>query len=90
MILIERLKAAVRPGGHIIVERFSRPDKCRNARDRRDTRRHSPMIRSFLDWHVLHYEHDEFISDWHWDGQSKTGPIVRLLARKPKRKERSS
>ena len=43
------------------------------------------MLECFLDWRVLHYEHDEFASDWHWDGESPTGPIVRLLARKPSR-----
>ena len=41
------------------------------------------MLRSFFDWRVLHYEHDELRSDWHWNGQSPTGQIVRLLARKP-------
>jgi 2-polyprenyl-3-methyl-5-hydroxy-6-metoxy-1,4-benzoquinol methylase len=84
MILIDRLKAAVRPGGHIVVERFSRP-KSINARDKRETRRASPMLRCFIDWRVLHYENDELKSDWHWNGQSPTGPIVRLLARKPSR-----
>ena len=88
MILIERIKAAVRPGGHLVIERFSRPDACTNARDRRDTRRRSPMIRALLDWHVLHYENDEFESDWHWNGEAPTGPIVRLLARKPRMRER--
>jgi len=89
MILIERLKAAVRPGGHIVIERFSRPDRCTNARDQHDTRRRSPMIRSLLDWHVLHYENDELESDWHWNGEAPTGPIVRLLARKPWAREES-
>ena len=82
MILIERLKKALRPGGYIVVERFSNP-KSINPLDDRETRRPSPMLRSFLDWHVLHYENDVLKSDWHWNGQSPTGPIVRLLARKP-------
>jgi SAM-dependent methyltransferase len=84
MILIDRLKAAVRPGGYILVERFSRP-KANNPRDKRESRAHSPMLASFLDWCVLHYENDEFESDWHWDGESPRGPIVRVLARKPSR-----
>src|SRR5262245_41156291 len=85
MILIDRLKAAVRPGGHIVVERFSRPNHAKTAPavDRRETKKPSPMLECFADWHVLHYEHDEFESDWHWDGESPRGPIVRLLARKP-------
>jgi 2-polyprenyl-3-methyl-5-hydroxy-6-metoxy-1,4-benzoquinol methylase len=82
MILIERLKAAVRPGGYIVVERFSRP-KSINPLDERETRRPSPMLRCFLDWQVLDYEHDVLKSDWHWNGESPTGRIVRLLARKP-------
>lgn len=84
MILIERLKTALRPGGHIIVERFSRP-KAINRLDRREARRRSPMLRAFVDWHLLHYENDVLKSDWHWDGESPTGQIVRLLARKPAR-----
>lgn len=82
MILIDRLKEAVRPGGYIVIERFSRPKSC-NPRDRRETQRPSPMLRCFLDWSVLHYENDEFKSDWHWNGESPSGPIIRLLARKP-------
>ena len=82
MILIERLKAAVRPGGCIVVERFTSVTDA-NPRDDREQRKHSPMLRAFVDWRVLHYEHDEFRSDWHWDGESATGAIVRLLARKP-------
>jgi SAM-dependent methyltransferase len=84
MILIERLKAAVRPGGHIVVERFSRPT-ANNPKDRREAKRPSPMLECFADWHVLHYESDEFVSDWHWDGESPSGPMVRVLARKPAR-----
>jgi SAM-dependent methyltransferase len=85
MILIDRLKRAVKPGGHIVVERFSRPNhgKAAHLVDRRETKKPSPMLECFADWHVLHYEHDEFDSDWHWDGESPRGPIVRLLARKP-------
>ena len=88
MILIERLKAAVRPGGHIVIERFSRPNhgKAAHPVDRRETKRPSPMLECFADWHVVRYEHDEFESDWHWDGESPRGPIVRVLARKPRRK----
>jgi len=82
MILMRRLKDAVRPGGYIVVERFSRP-KAANVHDRRETKRASPMLRCFLDWRVLHYENNEFESDWHWNGKSPTGAIVRLLARKP-------
>jgi len=84
MILMKRLMAAVRPGGYILVERFSRP-KSINPLDDRETRRRSPMLQCFLDWHMLHYEHDTFQSDWHWNGQSPSGSIVRLLARKPRR-----
>jgi SAM-dependent methyltransferase len=85
MILMRRLQAAVRPAGHIVIERFSRPTCAKGAHplDRRETRRPSPMLARFVDWHVLHYESDEFESDWHWDGESPRGPIVRLLARKP-------
>jgi len=87
MVLMERLLAAVRPGGHIVVERFSRPTCAKGApaADRRETRRPSPMLQCFQDWHVLHYENDEFTSDWHWSGESPRGAIVRVLARKPSR-----
>ena len=85
MILIDRLKAAVRPGGYILVERFSRPNAS-NRRDQREAKAPSPMLACFADWHVLHYENDEFQSDWHWDGESPRGAIVRVLARKPSRK----
>lgn len=87
MVLLPRLKAAVRPGGHIIIERFSRPKCAPGAHllDRQETRRPSPMLASFLDWHVIHYESDDFISDWHWSGESPRGPMVRMLARKPSR-----
>ena len=85
MILIERLKAAVKPGGHIVIERFSRPEAV-NPLDKREARAPSPMLECFADWHVVCYEHDEFDSDWHWDGESPRGPIVRVLARKPRRK----
>src|SRR5262245_22073763 len=57
MILIDRLKAAVRPGGYILVERFSRP-KANNPRDKREAKAPSPMLACFADWHVLHYASD--------------------------------
>jgi len=60
--------------------------KAAHAVDRRETKRINPMLRSLAAWHVLHYENDEFTSDWHWDGESPRGPIVRLLARKPGRR----
>jgi len=82
MILIDRLKAAVRPGGYILVERFSRP-KANDPRDKREAKAPSPMLRCLADWRVLHYENDEFESDWHWNGESPRGAIVRVLARKP-------
>src|SRR5262245_21388454 len=47
MILLDRLKAAVRPGGYILVERFSRP-KANNLRDKREARAPSPMLAGFL------------------------------------------
>jgi SAM-dependent methyltransferase len=82
MLVIERVKAAVKPGGYIIVERFSMP-KNDDGVDMLESRRPNPMLQAFADWHVLHYEHDVFTSDWHWRGESATGPIVRILARKP-------
>lgn len=88
MIIIEKLKAAVKPGGHIVVERFSRPNhgKAAHAIDRRETKKRNPMLGCFADWHVLAYAGDEFRSDWHWAGESPSGPIVRVLARKPRRR----
>src|SRR5262245_19205162 len=85
MILIDGLKRAVKPGGHIVVERLSRPNHGRTApaADRRETKKPSPMLECFADWHVLRYESDEFESDWHWNGESPRGAIVRVLARKP-------
>jgi hypothetical protein len=82
MILIERLKRAVRPGGWIVVERFSNGKK-ENPLDQRETRRPSPMLACFLDWRVQHYENDELKSDWHWNGKNPTGPMIRLLVQKP-------
>jgi 2-polyprenyl-3-methyl-5-hydroxy-6-metoxy-1,4-benzoquinol methylase len=82
MLVMEPLKAAVKPGGHIIVERFSQPKLAQGA-DLTESKRSNPMLQSFADWHVLHYEHDVFNSDWHWRGESPRGPIVRVLARKP-------
>jgi SAM-dependent methyltransferase len=86
MVLMPRLKRAVRPGGCIVIERFSRPNhgKAAHAVDGRETKRTNPMLQAFADWHLLHYENDELKSDWHWDGESPSGPIVRLLARKPR------
>ncbi len=81
--LLDRVKASVRAGGYIVVERFSQKDKDAVGPDAEDGRLPNPMLRHFLDWNVLHYEHDVFQSDWHWSGESPTGPIVRLLARKP-------
>ncbi len=85
MLVMERLRAAVRPGGHIIIERFSRPNhgKSGNVFDRRETKRRNPMLESLSDWHLLLYENDEFTSDWHWNGDSPSGPMVRVLAQKP-------
>jgi hypothetical protein len=82
MIILDRLKRAVRKGGYIVVERFTR-QKSINPLDAIETKRPSPMLRAFVDWRVIHYEHDDFQSDWHWDGESPRGAIVRLLARKP-------
>ncbi len=83
MLIIERLKRAVRPGGHIIMERFTQKLLEDVGPDAEEGRRVNPMLGSLSDWHLLHYEHDVHQSDWHWKGESPTGLIVRALARKP-------
>jgi SAM-dependent methyltransferase len=83
ILLIDRVKAAVRSGGHIVIERFTQNAKDAVGPDSEEGKLPNPMLRCFQDWNVLHYEHDVFQSDWHWNGESPTGPIVRLLARKP-------
>jgi 2-polyprenyl-3-methyl-5-hydroxy-6-metoxy-1,4-benzoquinol methylase len=80
--LIDRVKAAIKTGGHIVIERFSQKEDGPPL-EVAEGRLTNPMLGHFLDWHVLHYQHDVFESDWHWSGESPTGMIVRLLARKP-------
>lgn len=83
LLLIDRVKAAIRSGGHVVIERFTQNSSEAAGPDLEEGKLLNPMLRWFESWHVLHYEHDVFPSDWHWDGESPTGPIVRLLARKP-------
>lgn len=83
LLIIDRVKAAVRSGGHIVVERFTQNGKDAVGPDSDEGKLPNPMLRCFQDWQVLHYEHNVFQSDWHWSGESPTGPIVRVLARKP-------
>jgi len=84
LLLIDRVKSAVRPGGHIVMERFTRNTSSTVGPDADEGNLPNPMLQFFQDWNVLHYEHDVFRSDWHWSGESPTGPIVRVLARKPR------
>jgi SAM-dependent methyltransferase len=77
--LASKLKAAVKPGGMIVIEGQGSEHQGGGPPPRT---RFAPnaLLRAFADWRILHYEDGRFESDWN------PGPpthVVRLMARKP-------
>ncbi len=79
--IVERLKAAVRPGGVIVVE--GQGSEHQGGGPPPETRfRPNELTKTFADWRILAYEDGRFESDWN------PGPpthVIRLMARKPEK-----
>lgn len=79
LALADQLKAAVKPGGLIVIE--GQGSEHEGGGPPKNTRfKPNQLLQAFSDWRILHYEDGRFESDWN------PGPpthVVRLLARKP-------
>ena len=68
---LSKVKDSVKPGGYIIME-FQ------------DTNITNETLAQFMDWTIVHYERDYLPRDWGPGRKYSPGPILRLVARKPK------
>jgi SAM-dependent methyltransferase len=76
--IIDRLKAAVRPGGFLLVEGFgSDHEQGPPAWSRY---RPNQLLDELNGWRILEYQDGLFESDW---ARGELAPVVRVLAQKP-------
>ncbi len=67
---LPKVKDSVKPGGYIIVE-FQ------------DINTTNETLAQFMDWTIVHYEHDHLPRDWGPGAKHSPGMLLRLVARKP-------
>lgn len=67
---MQRIKDAIKPGGYYILEV-------------KDESHANEILAQFIDWEVIHYEHDRLQRDWTPSYSPGPGPCLRLLVRKP-------
>ncbi len=77
--IADRLKAAVKPGGVIVIEGQGSEHEG-GGPPKATLFKPGQLLQAFADWRVLHYEDGRFESDWN---QGPKTHVVRLLARKP-------
>ena len=79
LTIADRLKAAVKPGGVIVIE--GQGSEHQGGGPPRETLfRPNELLKAFGDWRILAYEDGRFESDWNL---GKPTHVVRLMARKP-------
>lgn len=79
IIIFDRIKAAVRPGGFLIVEGYGA--EFSGAGPAPETRYHpNQLLAALSDWRILEYQDGVFPSDW---AGGKSVPVIRVLAQKP-------
>jgi SAM-dependent methyltransferase len=82
--IVDRLKAAVKPGGIVVIEGQGSEHEG-GGPPKATLFRPGQLLEAFSDWRVLHYEDGRFESDWNL---GPTTHVVRLMARKPGGKEK--
>jgi hypothetical protein len=79
---MRRIKDSVKRGGYIIIERNGQEGRGFIHDEQRNPR--NQLLKSFLDWDVIDYEHGLLERDWGVRRTSTSkGTVLRLLARKP-------
>lgn len=78
--IVDKLKAAVKPGGVIVIEGQGSEHEG-GGPPKSTLYKPGQLLQAFADWRVLHYEDGRFESDWNLGSRTH---VVRLLARKPK------
>lgn len=84
---LEKIRDAVKPGGWIVVERYS--NQVRGAAAETGRYQRNLLASVFMEWDIYYFELHPDDGDWHWgrkDRKSKS-QIERLVARKPPRPE---
>ena len=78
--IFDRLKAAVRPGGYLLVEGYGSdypgPGPAMETRYRPNQ-----LLAELSNWRILEYQDGVFPSDW---TGGRSVPVVRILAQKPR------
>jgi SAM-dependent methyltransferase len=75
---LDRIKAAVRPGGFLLIEGYG--SEYRGTGPAMETRyRPNQLLWELVDWRILEYQDGIFPSDW---SDQPTAPVVRILAQK--------
>jgi SAM-dependent methyltransferase len=77
--IADRLKAAVKPGGVIVIEGQGSEHEG-GGPPKATLFRPNELLKVFSDWRILAYEDGRFESDWNL---GKPTHVVRLMARKP-------
>ena len=75
---LDRIKAAVRPGGFLLIEGYG--SEYTGTGPAMETRyRPNQLLWELVDWRILEYQDGIFPSDW---SDQPTAPVVRILAQK--------
>lgn len=78
--ILDRIKAAVRPGGFLLVEGYG--SDHRGTGPPVETRyRPNQLLAELSNWRILEYQDGVFMSDW---AGGRPVPVVRILAEKPR------
>jgi len=78
--IFDRLKAAVRPGGYLLVEGYG--SDYTDGGPAMETKYHpNQLLEELSSWRILEYQDGVFPSDW---VGGKFVPVVRVLAQKPR------
>jgi len=79
IFVFERIKAAVRPGGFLLVEGYG-SGHSGDGPPKETRYRPNQLLWELSDWRILEYQDGVFPSDW---ANQPTVPVVRILAQKP-------
>jgi SAM-dependent methyltransferase len=75
---LDRIKAAVRPGGFLLIEGYG-SDYTGTGPAAETRYRPNQLLWELVDWRILEYQDGLFPSDW---ADQSTAPVVRILAQK--------
>jgi len=78
--VFDRLKAAVQPGGYLLVEGYG-SDYTGSGPAMETRYRPNQLLAELSSWRILEYQDGVFPSDW---AGGRSVPVVRILAQKPR------